>query len=130
MKVSPLKALIILIILAGVVCGTYTATVEQLPDLSGKIVGNTTSISNATNQTIGTVYIDKQDNQTSNISVIITKNTKIYKENKDNQRSKATMRDLRTGSEVDVYTIGDYTNTIPPQITAEEVVIKYKESKK
>lgn len=126
MKVSPLKAVIILIILAGVVYGTYSATMQQLPDLSGNIVGNTTSIANVTNQTIGTIYLDDNDNNTSNISVIITKNTKIYKENKDNQRSKAYMKDLATGSKVDVYTIGDYTNTIPPQITADEIIIKPK----
>ncbi|PAV08264.1 hypothetical protein [Methanosphaera cuniculi] len=126
MKVSPLKAIIILIVLAGVVYGTYTATMQQLPDLSGDIVGNTTSIANVTNQTIGTIYLDDHKNETSNISVIITKKTKLYKENKDNQRSKAYMKDLTTGSRVDVYTIGEYSNTIPPQITADEIIIKPK----
>lgn len=126
MKVSPLKAVIILIVLAGVVYGTYTATMQQLPDLSGDIVGNTTSIANVTNQTIGTIYLDDHKNETSNISVIITKKTKLYKENKDNQRSKAYMKDLTTGSSVDVYTIGEYSNTIPPQITADEIIIKPK----
>ena len=120
MKVSPLKAIVIIIILAGVVYGTYSATVNQLPDLSGNIVGNTTAIANSTNQSIGTIYIDDQNNESSNISVVITKNTKIYKE-VDNQKVNASLRDLKTGSRVEVYTIGKYSNTIPPQITAEEI---------
>nr|WP_295165078.1 hypothetical protein [uncultured Methanosphaera sp.] len=89
MKVSPLKAIVIIIILAGVVYGTYSATVNQLPDLSGNIVGNTTAIANSTNQSIGTIYIDDQNNESSNISVVITKNTKIYKE-VDNQKVNAS----------------------------------------
>ena len=123
MKVSPLKAIVIIIILAGVVYGTYSATVNQLPDLSGNIVGNTTAIANSTNQSIGTIYIDDQNNESSNISVVITKNTKIYKE-VDNQKVNVSLRDLKTGSRVEVYTIGKYSNTIPPQITAEEIDIK------
>ena len=123
MKVSPLKAIVIIIILAGVVYGTYSATVNQLPDLSGNIVGNTTAIANSTNQSIGTIYIDDQNNESSNISVVITKNTKIYKE-VDNQKVNVSLRDLKTGSRVEVYTIGKYSNTIPPHITAEEIDIK------
>ncbi len=126
MKLSPLQAFAIIVILIGIVYGAYSATMDQLPDLSGTVVGNTTSSANTTNQTIGTVYIDNSDKNTENISIIITKNTKIYKEGKDNNKVKSSMKQITNGCTIDVYTIGDYTNTIPPQITAEEIVIKNK----
>ncbi|WP_455645732.1 hypothetical protein [Methanosphaera sp.] len=124
MKLSPLQALVLIVVLVGIVYGTYAATMDQLPDLTGTVVGNTTNIANSTNQTIGTIYIHDETNSTSNMSVIITKNTKIYKENKDSKQVECKMNQLVRGSKVEVYTIGDPTNTIPPQVTAEKIVIK------
>lgn len=125
MKLSPLQAFAIIVVLIGVMYGTYSATMDQLPDLTGTVVGNTTGTSNSANQTaIGTVYIHDETNNTSNMSVIITKNTKIYQETKDNKQVETNMSHLTNGCKIDVYTIGDATNTIPPQITAEKIVIK------
>lgn len=125
MKLSPLQTFIIIVILIGVMYGTYSATMDQLPDLTGTVVGNTTGTPNSANQTtIGTVYIHDETNNTSNMSVIITKNTKIYQETKDNKQVETNMTHLTNGCKIDVYTIGDATNTIPPQITAEKIVIK------
>lgn len=123
MKLTPLEMLIILVILAGIVYGTYSATVDQLPDITGVVMGNTTSSSNITNNSIGTVYV-QDDTNTTNTSVIITKNTKIYKENSENQQIQTNMRDLKKDSKIEVHTIGDPTNTIPPQIVAERIIIK------
>ncbi|OED29696.1 hypothetical protein [Methanosphaera sp. WGK6] len=124
MKLSPLQALVLIVVLVGIVYGTYSATMDQLPDLTGTVVGNTTNVANSTNQTIGTIYIHDETNSTSNMSVIITKNTKIYKESKDSKQVECKMNQLVRGSKVEVYTLGDPTNTIPPQVTAEKIVIK------
>lgn len=127
MKLSPLQMLVLIVILIGVAYGTYSATMDQLPDLSGTVVGNTTSVTNTSNQTIvGSVYIHDENNNTSNMSVVITNNTKIYKETKDNKQVECKMDNITNGCKIDVYTIGDATNTIPPQITAERIVIKNK----
>ena len=75
MKLTPLQMVVILVILAGIAYGTYWATVDQMPDITGVVVGNTTSSSNITNNSIGTVYVQDETN-TTNTSVIITKNTK------------------------------------------------------
>ncbi|MDD6285938.1 MAG: hypothetical protein ACI4VJ_00785 [Methanosphaera sp.] len=127
MKLSPLQMLVLIVILIGVAYGTYSATMDQLPDLSGTVVGNTTSVADTANQTIvGSVYIHDENNNTSNMSVVITNNTKIYKETKDNKQVECKMDNITNGCKIDVYTIGDATNTIPPQITAERIVIKNK----
>ena len=127
MKLSPLQMLVLIVVLIGVAYGTYSATMDQLPDLSGTVVGNTTSVADTANQTIvGSVYIHDENNNTSNMSVVITNNTKIYKETKDNKQVECKMDNITNGCKIDVYTIGDATNTIPPQITAERIVIKNK----
>ena len=119
--------LVLIVILIGVAYGTYSATMDQLPDLSGTVVGNTTSVADTANQTIvGSVYIHDENNNTSNMSVVITNNTKIYKETQDNKPVECKMDNITNGCKIDVYTIGDATNTIPPQITAERIVIKNK----
>ena len=123
MKLTPLEMLVILVILAGIVYGTYSATVDQLPDITGVVMGNTTTSSNITNNSIGTVYVQDETN-TTNTSVIITRNTKIYKENSENQQIETNMHDLKKGCNIEVNTIGDPTNTIPPQIVAERILIK------
>ncbi len=121
MRLSALQIFIILVILAGICYGTYSATMDLLPDETGTVVGNTTNNNtNATNQTIGTVYLESED---SNMSIIITNSTQIYKESGGNE-VEASMDDLQTGAQLDVYTIGKSTNTIPPQITAEKIVVK------
>ena len=53
MKLTPLQMVVILVILAGIAYGTYWATVDQMPDITGVVVGNTTSSSNITNNSIG-----------------------------------------------------------------------------
>lgn len=121
MKLTPLQTIIFIVILAGITWGTYCATIDQLPDLTGVVVGNTTNPP-GTNQ-IGTVYISDKDNA-KNTSVIITNNTKIYRETKDNKQIETDMKLLRKGSKVEIYTIGEATNTIPPQIEAEKIIIK------
>ena len=123
MKLTPLQMVVILVILAGIAYGTYWATVDQMPDITGVVVGNTTSSSNITNNSIGTVYVQDETN-TTNTSVIITKNTKIYRESSNNKQLESNMRDLKKGSKIEVHTIGDATNTIPPQIVAERILIK------
>ena len=123
MKLTPLQMVVILVILAGIAYGTYWATVDQMPDITGVVVGNTTSSSNITNNSIGTVYVQDETN-TTNTSVIITKNTKIYRESSDNKQLESNMRDLKKGSKIEVHTIGAATNTIPPQIVAERILIK------
>lgn len=123
MKLSPLEMLVILVILAGIVYGTYSATVDQLPDITGVVMGNTTTSSNITNNSIGTIYV-QDDSNTTNTSVIITRQTKIYKENSENQQIETNMRDLKKDCKVEIHTIGDPTNTIPPQIVAERILIK------
>ncbi len=122
MKLTPLEMLVIIVILAGIVYGTYSATVDQMPDITGVVVGNTTNNSNITNNSIGTVYV--RDEYNANTSVIITTQTKIYKENSENQQVESNMRDLKKGATIEVHTIGDATNTIPPQIVAERIIIK------
>ena len=123
MKLTPLQTIVLLVILAGVTYGTYSATVAQLPNLTGTVVGNTTNDANATNQTVGTIYITDDTNKT-NTSLIIKNNTEIYKLSKDNKEVKPDLNQLKKGSKVEVYTEGDPTNTIPPQITAKKIVIK------
>ena len=115
--------LVILVILAGIVYGTYSATIDQMPDITGVVVGNTTNNSNLTNNSIGTVYVQDK-NDATNTSVIITTNTKIYRENSENQQVETNMKDLKKGFTIEVHTIGDATNTIPPQIVAERIIIK------
>ncbi len=132
MRLSPLQVLVIIVILAGVCYGTYSATMDILPDVTGTIVGNTTSnannttnttnSTNITNQTLGTVYI-QPDDDSSNMSIIITTSTKIYKES-NGEEVESSIDELQTGAQVDVYTIGKSTNTIPPQIKSEKIVIK------
>ena len=121
MKLTPLQMIVMIVILAGIVYGTYSATVDQLPDITGTIVGNTTNNNNQ-NQTIGTVYV--QDDTNTNTSVIIKITTKIYNEMSDNSQVHTNMRDLKKGSKIEVHTIGEATNTIPPQITAEKIIVK------
>lgn len=123
MKLNPIQMLVILVILAGIVYGTYSATIDQMPDITGVVVGNTTNNSNLTNNSIGTVYVQDK-NDATNTSVIITTNTKIYRENSKNQQVETNMKDLKKGSTIEVHTIGDATNTIPPQIVAERIIIK------
>jgi hypothetical protein len=123
MKLTPLQMIVMIVILAGIVYGTYSATMDQLPDITGSVLGNTTSGTNITNNTIGTVYV-QDDSQTTNTLIIITTQTKIYKESNDNQQVETDMRDLTQGCRVEIHTIGDATNTIPPQIVAERIVIK------
>lgn len=125
MKLTPIQTIVLLVILAGVVYGTYSATMDQLPNISGIVVGNTTNSANITNQTIGTVYITDETN-TTNTSIIIKNNTQIYKLSKDNKEVKTDISQLKKGSKIDVYTVGDPTNTIPPQMTASKIVIKQK----
>ena len=124
MKLSPLQMIILLVILAGFVIGTYFATVDQLPNLSGKVIGNTTSTPNATNQTIATFYIHDESNNTSNMLIIVKNTTKIYKETNDNKQVETNITSINNGCMIDVYTVGDSTDTIPPQITAEKIVVK------
>ena len=123
MKLTPLQMIIMLVILAGIVYGTYSATMDQLPDITGTVLGNTTTESNLTNNSIGTVYVE-DDANTLNTSVIITKDTIIYKETSDNKQLKSDMKQLRKGSKIEVHTIGDTSNTIPPQVVAEKIIIK------
>lgn len=125
MKLTPLQTIVLLVILAGVIFGTYSATVAQLPNLTGTVVGNTTNNANTTNQTIGTIYLADDSNKT-NTSLIIKNNTEIYKLSKDNKEVKTDLSQLKNGSKIDVYTEGDPTNTIPPQITTKKIVIKQK----
>ena len=115
--------IIMIVILAGIVYGTYSATMDQLPDLTGTVMGNTTTSSNITNNSIGTVYMEDKMN-TTNTSVIITQDTLIYKEIEDNKQVKADMKELRKGCNIEVHTIGDPSNTIPPQVVAEKIIIK------
>lgn len=124
MQLSPLQMIIILVILAGFVIGTYSATMDQLPDLTGTVVGNTTNNANNTNNTIGTFYLDDDSNNEYNISIIVKDNTKIFKETEDNKQVKTDFGTIKNGRKIDVYTVGDRTNTIPPQITAEKIVLK------
>ncbi len=122
MKLTPLQMIAMIVILAGIVYGTYAATMDQLPDLTGNVMGNTTS-ANLTNNSIGSVYV-QDDSKSTNMSIIITNNTKIYKEAADNQQVQASMNQLTKGCKIDVFTVGDATNTIPPQIVAEKIIIK------
>lgn len=124
MKLSPLQTVVFIVILAGIAYGAYSATVDQLPDLSGTVVGNTT-VTNGSNQTVGTVYLYDDTNNTSNMSVIITNRTKIYREDKNGKQVAVNMSCITSGSKIEVYTIGDATDTIPPQITSEKIIIKY-----
>ncbi len=124
MELSPLQMIIILIILAGFVIGTYSATMDQLPDLSGTVIGNTTNNANNTNATVGTFYLDDKNNNDYNISIIVREDTKIFKETEDNKQVPTNFTTIKNGKQIDVYTIGDPTNTIPPQITAEKIVLK------
>lgn len=123
MKLTPLQTIVLLVILAGVTYGTYSATVAQLPNLTGTVVGNTTNDANATNQTVGTIYITDDSNKT-NTSLIIKNNTQIYKLSKDNKEVKTDLSQLKKGSKIEVYTEGDPTNTIPPQVTTKKIVIR------
>lgn len=123
MKLTPLQMIALLVVLAGITYGTYVATMDQLPDITGTVMGNTTGGSNLTNHTIGTVYIEDESNST-NISIIIKSNTKIYRETSDNSQVESNMNDLKKGCKIEVFTIGDATNTIPPQIVSERIIIK------
>lgn len=123
MKLTPLQTIVLLVILAGVTYGTYSATVAQLPNLTGTVVGNTTNDANATNQTVGTIYMTDDSNKT-NTSLIIKNNTQIYKLSKDNKEVKTDLSQLKKGSKIEVYTEGDPTNTIPPQVTTKKIVIR------
>ncbi|ABC57877.1 MULTISPECIES: hypothetical protein [Methanosphaera] len=125
MKLSPLQTIVFIVILAGIAYGAYSATIDQLPDVSGTVVGNTT-VNNSTNPTIGTVYLYDDTNNSSNTSVIIRKNTKIYKEDKNGKQTSVNMSSIKNGCKIDVYTVGDPTNTIPPQVISERIVIKAK----
>ena len=125
MKLTPLQMIVLFVVLAGIVYGTYSATMDQLPDITGTVMGSTAGGSddnNVTNNSIGTVYV--QDESSSNISVIITRNTKIYTENQENKQVEANMKDLKKGGRIEVHTIGDATDTIPPQIVSERIIIK------
>lgn len=122
MKLTPLQMIVMFVVLAGIVYGTYAATMDQLPDITGTVMGSTTGSSNVTNDSIGTVYVQEDSNE--NISVIIRKSTKIYKENEENKQAEANMNQLKKGAKVEVHTIGDATDTIPPQIVAEKIIIK------
>lgn len=124
MKLTPLHMIIMLVILAGIAYGTYSATMAQLPDVTGTVVGNTSN-HNQSNMIRGTIYIE--DDTHNNISIIITNTTKIYKEGKDDSLSECKMSQLTKNSKVEIHTIGEATNTIPPQIVAEKIIIKKKE---
>lgn len=125
MKLTPLQTIILLVVLAGFVIGTYSATMDLLPDISdAHVIGNTTGSPNLTNHTIGTIYVKDDTNQTSDKSIIVKDNTKIFIENNENNQIEANITSIKTGSKIDIYTIGDPTNTIPPQITAEKIVVK------
>lgn len=124
MKLTPIQMIVMVVILAGIVYGTYSATMAQLPDVTGTVVGNTSS-HNHTNMIRGTIYVE--DNSQNNISIIITNSTKIYKESSNDKLSEVKMNQLTKNSKVEVHTVGDATNTIPPQIVAEKIIIKKKE---
>ncbi len=124
MQLSPLQMIIILVILAGFVIGTYSATMDQLPDLTGTVVGNTTNHANNTNNTIGTFYLHDENNNQYNTSIIVKNNTKIFKETEDNKQVRTDFGSIKNGGKIDVYTVGDPTNTIPPQVIAEKIVLK------
>ncbi|RAP52245.1 MAG: hypothetical protein BZ138_03440 [Methanosphaera sp. rholeuAM270] len=124
MKLTPLQMIIMLVILAGIAYGTYSATMAQLPDVTGTIIGNTSS-NNQSNIIRGTIYVE--DDSHNNISIIISNSTKIYKESSNDILSECKMSQLTKNSKVEVHTVGDATNTIPPQIVAEKIIIKKKE---
>ena len=67
MQLSPLQTLVLLVVLFGVVIGTYNATMDQLPDLTGTVIGNTTNNDNSSNE-IGTLYLYDETNTTTNMS--------------------------------------------------------------
>ncbi|MCD7781783.1 MAG: hypothetical protein LUG89_03685 [Methanosphaera sp.] len=119
MKLNILQQIVIVVILVGICYGTYSATIDQLPDESGTIIGNTTT-NNSTDGSIGTVYLQTDD---ANMSIIITNSTKIYKES-NGKEVNSSMEALTKGSKIDVYTIGKPTDTIPQQITSEKIVIR------
>ena len=123
MKLTPLQTIALLVILAGVVYGTYSATVDQLPDLTGTVMGNTTNNANITNDTIGNIYITDEKNESDTL-IIVKNSTQIFKQTKDDQLVKAGIEQLKNGSKVEVYTVGKPTNTLPPQIVAEKIVVK------
>lgn len=126
MQLSPLQMIILIVVLAGFAIGTYTATVDQLPDISDvKVIGGTTTSPSLKNNTVGSFYITDGNNQTSNVSIIVKNNTKIFKENKDNKQIETNISSIKSGTRIDVYTEGDPTNTLPPQHTASKIVIKY-----
>lgn len=125
MKLTPLQTIILLVVLAGFIIGTYSATMDLLPDISdARVIGNTTDTPTLTNHTLGTIYVKDDTNQTSNKSIIVKEDTKIFVENNENKQIETNITSIKTGSKIDIYTIGDPTNTIPPQYTAEKIVVK------
>lgn len=122
MKLTPLEMIVLFVVLAGIVYGTYSATMDQLPDITGTVMGSTTDSSDIANDSIGTAYVQGDSN--GNISVVIVRDTKIYVENADNKEVETNINQLKKGCKVEVHTIGDATDTIPPQIVAEKIVIK------
>lgn len=124
MKLTPLQMIVMIVILAGIAYGTYSATMAQLPDITGTVVGNTSS-HNQTNMIRGTIYVE--DESHNNVSIIITNETKIYREEKNDELSNAKINHLTKNSKVEIHTVGEATNTIPPQIVAEKIIIKKKE---
>lgn len=125
MKLTPLQTIILIVVLAGFVIGTYSATMDLLPDISdARVVGTTTGSPTLKNHTISTLYVKDDTNQTSDKSIIVKEDTKIFIENSDNKQVETNITAIKNGTKIDVYTIGDPTNTIPPQITAEKIVVK------
>ncbi len=127
MKLNLLQIIVLIVILAGIAYGTYSATVDQLPDYTGTVIGNTTSTDNSTgNPVIGTLYVHTNNKNTDNMTIIIKKNTKIYQETSNGTQVEKDISIIKNGQTIDIYTVGDPTNTLPPQINSEKIIVKNK----
>ena len=115
---------LLFVMFMGVVYGAMIGTGgQQHSDMTGKIVGilvadNTSNYTNS----ILVQGVLTNGNQQGNVSVKITNETQIFRE-EGNKLNNGTFANLKPGQSVDITFIGPIIQAYPPQATGEQITI-------
>lgn len=114
-----------IVLFLGVVYGALCATGNEKADIEGKIIGICASEPPGGNITTDSILVDgliAGNSKNQNISVRITKETKVMQKNGDNYLQ-LSFNDLKPGQKIMIRLKGAIIQSYPVQVTADEIIL-------
>ncbi|AEG19214.1 MULTISPECIES: DUF3221 domain-containing protein [Methanobacterium] len=124
MKVITLVAILFFMFL-GVVFGVLCATSGTPVDMKGQIIGIYESSPQPTLDSPNSILVQgvvTKGNQNLNVSVKITNETQIFKQDGNKQIS-SSYDNIKSGETVEIHFMGPVMSSYPPEATASEITI-------